>query len=82
MTEEGTVTADTTTSFFGVVYHDPEARPGRFDVATKSAGHGGCGTLVRYRLRPDGGAAIEEIRAHTDCNAPLPSEEWPVTYSE
>lgn len=82
VTEAGTVTADTTASFFGVASHDAAGAPGRFDVATKSAGHGGCGTLVRYRLRADGGASIEEVRAHTDCGAPLAPEAWPVTFAQ
>ncbi len=78
---DGRPTADTTASFYGTLSHDRSLRPGRFDVQTKGAGHGGCGTDVRYRLRPDGGAEIERVRAHHDCAAPLAPGEWPVTYA-
>ena len=75
--EDGTVSADTTASFFGLFSSADAA--GTFDVLTKSAGHGGCGLDVRYRLRRDGGAAIERVRAHPDCDDPRPPEDWPVT---
>lgn len=80
VTERGTVTADTTASFFGLLAHDPDADPDRFSILTKSAGHGGCGTEADYRLRPDGGASIVEVRAHLDCDDPVPPEDWPVSY--
>ena len=80
VTEDGQVTADTTASFFGTLSHDRDARPSQFDVMTKSAGHGGCGTDARYRLLPDGGAQIEAVRAHGDCDAPLAPDAWPVTF--
>ena len=80
VTEAGTVTPDTTASFFGVLSHDPEAAPERFTILTKTAGHGGCGTDVTYSLRPDGGASVVEVRAHGDCDDPLPPEAWPITY--
>ena len=80
VTEEGQPTAEPTASFFGLLSHDRDARPSQFDILTKGAGHGGCGTDTRYRLLPDGGAEIESVRAHADCDAPLPPEEWPVTY--
>ena len=78
--EYGRVVPDTTASFFGVLSHDPATAPSRFDVLTKSAGHGGCGTDARYRLLPDGGAAVERVLAHPDCDAPLPPAEWPESY--
>ena len=78
--EDGTISADTTASFFGVVSHDPTTAPSRFDVLTKRARHGGCGTDAHYRLLADGGAAIEAVRAHTDCDEPLAPEAWPVVY--
>lgn len=76
--EDGTLSADTTASFFGALVASPE--PGRFGVVTKSAGHGGCGTDATYRLLATGGAAVERVRAHADCDAPLSPEDWPVTY--
>ncbi len=79
ISEEGEPTADTTASFYGVVSTAGEP-PGAFDVITKSAGHGGCGIYAHYRLLPDGGARIIEIRAYDDCGAPMASEEWPTTY--
>lgn len=79
--EEGTPTADTTASFFGVMTHDRNTAPSRFDVLTKNAGHGGCGVDVRYRLRADGGAAIERVRALPSCDDPRAPETWPVTYT-
>ena len=79
--EAGRPTADTTASFFGLLSHDRASRPSRFDVLTRGAGHGGCGTDVRYRLRPDGGAEIERVRAHADCADPLAPDDWPVTYT-
>ena len=82
VSEEGRPTADTTASFFGVLSHDRGAAPSRFDILTKDAGHGGCGLDVRYRLRPDGGAAIERVRAHPDCDEPRPPQEWEVTYQD
>ena len=78
--EDGRPTADTTASFFGTLRHDRDARPSRFDVLTKGAGHGGCGTDAHYRLLPDGGAAIVTVRAHGDCDEPRPPAEWPVTF--
>ena len=80
VTEDGQPTADTTASFFGTLSHDRGARPSRFDILTKGAGHGGCGTDTRYRLLPDGGAQIEAVRAYADCDSPAPPEEWPVTF--
>ena len=80
VTEAGEVATDTTASFFGLVTPADDDPP-RFDVLTKSAGHGGCGTETRYALQPDGGAAILRIRAHADCDAPLAPEAWPVTVS-
>lgn len=80
VTEHGRVVADTTASFFGLLTHDHAAEPDRFSILTKSAGHGGCGTEADYRLRPDGGASIVEVRAHPSCDAPLPPEEWPVSF--
>lgn len=80
VTERGTVVADTTASFFGTLMHSPSTDADRFTIVTKSAGHGGCGTDATYRLRPNGGASVVEARAHTDCDDPLPLEEWPVTY--
>ena len=80
--EDGSVSTDTTASFFGVLYRDEASTPSRFHVLTKSAGHGGCGTDVRYRLREDGGAAIEEVRAYEACDDPVAPEDWPVTYRE
>ena len=78
--EAGQPTADTTASFFGLLSHDRATRPSRFDILTKGAGHGGCGLDVRYRLRLDGGAAIQRVRAHPDCDDPQVPEDWPVTY--
>lgn len=78
--EAGQPTADTTNSFFGLLSHDRDASPSRFHILTKSAGHGGCGTEVRYRLLPDGGAAIERVRAYAVCDTPRPPDEWPITY--
>ncbi|WP_420454224.1 hypothetical protein [Rubrivirga sp.] len=80
--EDGTLSADTTASFFGVVSHDPATAPSRFDVLTTSAGHGGCGTDTHYRLLAGGGAAVEQIRAHDDCDEPLAPEDWPVVYPD
>ena len=80
VTEHGSVTPDTTASFFGVLTHDRQGDPDRFSVLTKSAGHGGCGTEADYRLRPDGGASVVEVRAHLDCDDPTPSDAWPVSY--
>ena len=82
VSEAGQPTADTTASFFGVLSNDRDAAPSRFDILTKSAGHGGCGLDVRYRLLRDGGAAIERVRAHADCDDPLAPEDWPVTYQD
>jgi len=80
VTEEGRVVADTTASFFGLLAHDSDGEADRFSILTKSAGHGGCGTEADYRLRPDGGASVVEVRAHPDCDDPLPPEDWPVSY--
>ena len=77
VTDDGEPTQNETVSFFGLVSTDA---PGTFAVLTKSAGHGGCGTDVRYRLLADGGAEIAEVRAHPDCADPLPPDDWPVTY--
>ena len=77
--EDGTLSADTTASFFGALVASPA--PGRFGVVTKSAGHGGCGTDATYRLLATGGAEVERVRAHTACDAALSPEDWPVTYS-
>ena len=82
VSEGGRPTADTTASFFGVLSHDRNTAPSRFDILTKSAGHGGCGLDVRYRLQSDGGAAIERVRVHDDCDAPLAPEDWEVTYPD
>lgn len=79
VTDEGEPTDNETPSFFGFVsVADGPAET--FDVLTKSAGHGGCGTDVRYRILPDGGAEPVEVRAHGDCDDPLAPEAWPVTY--
>ncbi|WP_412067125.1 hypothetical protein [Rubrivirga sp. IMCC43871] len=77
--EDGRPSADVTESFLGIV--SAGEAPGTFAVLTKSAGHGGCGTDVRYRLRPDGSAAIAETRAHAGCDAPLAPASWPVTFT-
>ena len=81
VTEGGDVTDEVAASFFGLLTHDRAAAPSQFNVLTKSAGHGGCGLDVRYRLLRDGGAEIERVRAHADCDAPLAPAEWPVTYT-
>ena len=80
VTEHGAVTPDTTASFFGLLTHDRTGDPDRFSVLTKSAGHGGCGTEADYRLRPDGGASVVEVRAHLECDDPIPPADWPVSY--
>ncbi len=80
--QDGTLSADTTASFFGVISHDPATAVSRFDVLTKSAGHGGCGTLARYRLLAQGGAEVEQVRAYDDCDEPLAAQDWPVTYPD
>ena len=80
VSEAGEVSDDTTASFYGLLTHDPDTAPTRFDILTKDAGHGGCGTDVRYRLLEDGGAAVERVRAYADCDAPAAPEAWPVTY--
>ena len=82
VSESGQPTADTTASFFGVLSHDRNTATNRFDILTKSADHGGCGLDVRYRLLPDGGAAIERVRVHDDCEDPTTPEDWPVTYRD
>ena len=79
VTDEGRPTNNETLSFFGLVSVPPGPEE-RFAVLTKGAGHGGCGTDVRYRVLPDGGAEITEVRAHADCDAPLAPDAWPVTY--
>lgn len=81
VTEAGEPAADTTESFFGLVSTD-DAPDGHFDILTKGAGHGGCGTDVRYRLELDSGARIARVRAHPDCDEPLAPDAWPVTYTE
>ena len=78
--EAGQPTADTTASFFGVLTHDRDTAPSRFDILTKSAGHGGCGVNVRYQLLPSGGASIERVWAHTECDEPSTPDTWPLTY--
>ncbi len=78
--EDGALSADTTASFFGVLSHDPATAPSQFDVLTTGADHGGCGTDARYRLLADGGAAVETIRAHADCDEPRAPETWPLVY--
>ncbi len=82
VSEDGQPAADTTASFFGVFSHDRNTAPSRFDILTKSAPHGGCGLDVRYKLLPDGGAAIERVRVHDDCGDPTAPEDWPVTYRD
>ncbi|WP_412063669.1 hypothetical protein [Rubrivirga sp. IMCC45206] len=77
--EDGRPSADVTESFLGVL--SPGDAPRTFAVLTKSAGHGGCGTDVRYRLRPDGSAAIATTRAYADCDDALAPEAWPVTFT-
>lgn len=78
--DDGRPTGETTASFFGALSHDRAQAPSRFDVVTKAAGHGGCGTAVRYRLLADGGAEIESVRAHPDCDDARAPETWPQTY--
>ena len=80
VTDRGTVVADTTASFFGTLMPPTTNDEDRFSILTLSADEGGCGTDAAYRLRPNGGASVVEVRAHTDCDAPLPTEEWPVSY--
>ena len=80
VTEVGRVTDEVAASYFGLLSHDRAAAPSQFSVLAKSAGHGGCGTDVRYRLLSDGGAEVEAVRAHPDCSAPLPPADWPQTY--
>lgn len=80
VSEDGMPTEETADSYFGVLSHDSERAPDRFDVFTKGAGHGGCGQEVRYRLLPDSGAAIERVRHYDDCRVPLARDAWPVTY--
>lgn len=78
--EDGTVSTDTLAHFVGYLYHDETAPSDGFGIVSKSAGHGGCGTDVTYRLQADGTADIDEVRAWPDCEDPVAADEWPVTY--
>ena len=81
VSEAGEPTEEETSSFYGIVSTAGEP-PGAFEVLTKSAGHGGCGLDVQYRVLDDGGAEIVRVRAHDDCDAPKPPADWPVTYPD
>lgn len=76
--EDGQPSENTSESFLGLL--SAGAVPGTFEVFTKSAGHGGCGTDARYALQPDGSATVVQVRAN-DCTAPVSPDEWPVTFS-
>lgn len=76
----GLPTADASAGFFGVPSYPPDGGPG-FEVLTPAASGSGCGLWVRYRLRPDGGAAVVRVRAYENCAAPRPAEDWPETYA-
>ena len=78
--DDGLPTDEPVAGFYGVPTYAPDGGT-RFELLTPAASGSGCGLFVRYRLRDDGGAAIELVRTYEDCAAPRPVEDWPVTYA-
>ena len=78
--EDGRPSGETSANFFGVLSHDRDQAPGQFSVVALAADHGGCGTAVDYRLLADGGAEVEAVRHHDDCDDARAPDAWPQTY--